>query len=139
MEMFFADVPDITLPSNLSSSSQVTSEYVMKYTSELAVKNAPTYTRWHTPGLLGCMLLSALRVRSQVHTEYAWKHTSEYVLKYTPGHALKNVRSCTQWYTCTLLDSTLPRKLSSTLLRMLSSILPIALDDTLPAYLVLCF
>jgi len=49
--------------------------------------------------------------RSQRHCEYAPKYT-QYILKYTPGHALNDPLNCTRWHTPSLLDCTLPSKLS---------------------------
>jgi len=94
------------LPSKLSRRSQVhskyddpkyPSEYVLKQTPDHALKNDPNYTRWHTPNLRGCTLLSKLSWCSQVHSEYeAPKRTSQYVLKYTSEHDLNMLPSTLQ-------------------------------------------
>jgi len=49
---------------------------------------------------------------SQVYSKYAPKYSSEYVLKYTPGHALQVAPNCTGWHTPSLLECTLPSKIS---------------------------
>jgi len=134
---------DCTLPSKVCRRSQVHSEYAPKYTSEYvlmytpghALKDAPNYTRWHTPCLLDCTranklsrrsqthsrahsqlhsmtLPACLTIRCQVHSEYAPKYTTGYVLKFSPGHALQDAPNCTGWRTPSLLDGTLPSRFS---------------------------
>jgi len=49
---------------------------------------------------------------SQVNSKYARKFPSEYVLMYTPGHGLQDTPNHTRWHTPSLLDCTLPCKLS---------------------------
>jgi len=49
-------------------------------------------------------LPACLTIRSQVSSQDAPKHT--------PGHALKDAPNCTRWRTPSLLDCTLPSKLS---------------------------
>jgi len=92
-----------------------------------ALKYTPDCTRLHTPSQLDCTLPSKLSRHSQIHlpvrsqvyseyapkyTEYAPKYTSEYALNYTPEHAVKYGPDCTRWHTPSLLDCTLPSKLS---------------------------
>ena len=129
---------------------------------------APNCSRRHTPSLLDCKLTSKLsrrsqghsRARSQIHSQlhsmthsqpawqYAPKYTSEYVLNFTPGYALQDAPNCTRSHTPSLLDCTLPSKLSRHshvhfeyapmyTSESLSRTLPIAVDGTLPAYLAL--
>jgi len=50
--------------------------------------------------------------RSQENSKYTPKYSSEYVLKYPPGHALQDATNFTWWHTPSLLDCTLPSKLS---------------------------
>jgi len=50
--------------------------------------------------------------RSQVHSKYAPKYSSKYILKYTPRRALKDAPKCTRWHTSSLLDCTIPSKLT---------------------------
>jgi hypothetical protein len=110
----------MTLPACLTIRSQVstqdapkyTSEYVLKYILEHALKDVPNCTRWHTPSLLDCTLPSKLSRHFKVHTKYALKYTSKYVLKFIPEHVLKDAPNCTRWYTSSLLDCTLLSKLS---------------------------
>jgi len=136
----------LTLPSKPPRRCQVHSEYVVKYTPEHALKEAPNCTRWLPPSLLDCTcsstppstfsstlpsmlskthpialdgaLLACLTVRFQV--------SSQDTLKYSPEHALKYTPNCTQWHTPSLLRSMLPSTLSrgKTLLNSLDYILP---------------
>jgi hypothetical protein len=56
------------------------------------------------PIALDDTLPACLTICSQVSSHNALKHTPEYALKYTPN--------CTRWHTPSLLDCTLPNKLS---------------------------
>jgi len=58
------------------------------------------------------MLKRSLSICFQVHCEDASKFISKYVLKYTPKSAMKDPPDCTWWLTPSLLDFTLPSKLS---------------------------
>jgi len=96
---------------------QYTSEYVLKYTPGHALQDTPHCVRWHTPSLLDYMLPSKLWwcsqlhswARSQVHSQLHSMTHSQPAWLYAPKYALKT----------------------------LSITLPIALDDTLPAYLTI--
>jgi len=68
--------------------SQVSAQDALKHTPEHALKYTPNCTRWH----------------SQPAWLYAPTHTPEYAPKYTSN--------CTRWLTPSLLDYTLPSKLS---------------------------
>ena len=56
------------------------------------------------PSTLSNTLPACLTIRSQVSSQNALKHSHEYALKYTPN--------CTRWHAPSLLDCTLPSKLS---------------------------
>jgi hypothetical protein len=86
----------LMLSSKLSSFFLVHSEYVLKY----------------TPNVVDYMLPSKLSRYSQIHSEYTAKYTSEYDLKYTLRHPFQNPSNCTRWHPPSLLDCTLPIKLS---------------------------
>jgi len=137
-----------------------TSKYTLKYSSKYAPKYSPKHalkypsncTRWHTPSLLECTLLSKLsrhsqvhlwvhakvrlRIRAQVHLRVcsklhrrvAVKYPPEYALKCTPKYPLQYAPNCTPWHTPILLGCTHRSTLSSTLASMLLT----ALDCTLP-------
>jgi len=62
----------------------------------IARSQTPDYNRLYTPSLLD--------LRSQLSSHDA--------PKYTPGHALKDAPNCTRWHPPSLLDYTLPSKLS---------------------------
>jgi len=96
---------DDTLPACLTILSQVSSQdspmytckYVLKYTPELALQDAPNCTRWHTPCLLDCTLPSILSRCSQNALKHTPKHAPKCTLKrhntpnltwlYTPMYA----------------------------------------------------
>jgi len=61
------------------------------------------HSRMHPVALDGT-LPACLTVRSQASPQDALKHTAEHALKYT--------RNCTRWHTPSLLDCTLPSKIS---------------------------
>jgi len=56
------------------------------------------------PIALNGTLLDCLTIRSQVGFQDALKHT--------PEHALKDAPTCTRWHTRSLLDNTIPMKLT---------------------------
>jgi len=76
---------DYTLPSQLTSCSQVHSEYVLKYTPGHALKDAPNCTRWHTPSLLGSTLPSTLS-RGKA-PDLVWLYAS----MYAPGCSIQRL------------------------------------------------
>jgi len=99
--------------------------------SQPALPCAPNCSRWHTPGLLDCTLSSMLsrrsqaysRARSQIHSQLHSMTlpacltlrspvSSQYALNHTPEHAPKYTHNCTWWHAPSLLDNTLPSKLS---------------------------
>jgi hypothetical protein len=68
---------------------------------------------------LDCTLIAYLAIRSQSLSmdtpsllDLRSKVSSQDSPKYTPGHALKDAPNCTRWHTPSLLDCTLPSKLS---------------------------
>ena len=71
-------------------------KYVLKYTTDC--------TRLYIPNLHD--------LRSHVCSEDSPKYTSEHVFLYTPGNPHKDAPNCTRWHTPSLLDYTLPSKLS---------------------------
>jgi hypothetical protein len=102
------------LPCKLSRRSQLHSEYAPKYTLNCS--------RWHTPSMRDCTLLSKHSRHSHVHNRVALKYTSQHVLKYAPN--------CTRWYTPSLLRSIPLSSLSR------GKTLPISLDYMLPCMLL---
>jgi hypothetical protein len=56
------------------------------------------------PIALDATLPAYLTIHSQVSSQDTFNHNPEHALKYTPN--------CTQWHTLSLLDYTLPSKLS---------------------------
>jgi hypothetical protein len=84
--------------------SSHTPKYGLKYTTDC--------TRLYTPSLFDLRSQVSSQDAPKHTSEYAPKYTSEYVLKYTPGYALKDAPNCTRWHTHSLLDCTLPSKLS---------------------------
>jgi len=137
--------------------------------SQVSSQDAPNCTRWHTLSLLDCTLPSKLSRRSQLHSmahsQPAWLYAPKWALKTLPiAHddtlsacltvhsqvSSQDALNCTRWHTPGLLDCTFPGTLSrrSQLHSMAHSLpawlyarwsalktLPIALDDTLPAFL----
>ena len=83
-------------PSLLDLRSQVSSQDTPKYTPGKALNHAPNCTGWHSP--------ACLTIRSRDHSQDALKHT--------PEITLKDASNCTRWHTPSLLDCTLPSKLS---------------------------
>jgi len=127
----------MTLPAWLSVRSQVSSQDVLKHTPENALKHTPNCTRWHTAGLLDCMIPSKLSRRSQAHSWARSQVHSQLHLMTLPAcmtecsqvssqDTPKNTSEYAPKYTSKSLSSTLP------------SSLPIALDGTHPAYMALC-
>jgi hypothetical protein len=109
-----------TLSACLTIPSQLSSQAALKHTPWHALKDAPNWTRWHTPSLLDFTfpialdgtLLACLIMYSQLHSMTL--------------PACLTVRS-------QVSSHVTPKYISESL----SSTLPIPLDGTLPAYLAL--
>jgi len=87
---------DYMLPSKLSRHFQIhseytskyTSEYVLKYTTGHAFRDAPNCTRWSTPSLVECTLPIKLLRRSQVHSPLNLMVHSQPTWLYAPKYTL---------------------------------------------------
>jgi len=103
---------DDTLPACFTIRFQVSSQDAPKYTPSTLLSTPPSMFSNTLSGMLSRTLPIALdgtlpaclTVRSQVSSQDALNHTPEHAFKYTPN--------CTRWHTASLLDYTLPSKLS---------------------------
>jgi len=122
----------LSLQSMRPRCSQVHSECVLKYTLVYALIDTCNCTQWHTPSLLDCTqqstplstlwcTLPSILLRTLPVSLYGTppvcltgnlEVSSQDALEYHHEHALKYTPCCTQWYTPSLLGSTLPCTLS---------------------------